>query len=56
MPKDKISDEYCNASIAGCVQQLKDVGVPVADIIEAFNRATLNMQHDEWRRKEKGNV
>jgi len=52
MPKDKISDEYCDAAISGCIQELKNVGVPVWDIIQAFNRAALNMQHDEWKRRE----
>lgn len=52
MPRDRASDEYCDAAIAGCVQELKNVGVKGQDIIFALNRAILKLQYEEWQKRE----
>lgn len=53
MSKDKTSDEYCDAAVSDCVQQLKNVGVSVADIEMAFRRATLKMRKVDAAKQER---
>ena len=56
MSKGKVSDEYCDAATDGCVEGLKNVGVPQVDIILALNRAILKLQHAEWCKGRVNNV
>jgi hypothetical protein len=51
--KDTISDEYCVTTLADKIRELKNVQVPDENIIKAFNRAILWMQHDEWQKRER---
>ena len=52
MPKDKTSDEYCDASVNSSVRGMKQMGVKGQDIIFALNRAILKLQYEEWQKRE----